>query len=49
MTKTELQSKMLSGISDEYDKTEGSFFSDAIAPVAIELEKSYKKASGNSG
>lgn len=41
MTKEELQVEMLAEISDEYDKTQGSFFYDAIAPVAIELEKSY--------
>lgn len=41
MTKSELQTRMLSEISDEYDKSEGSFFADAVAPVAIELEKSY--------
>ena len=41
MTKEELQARMLSNISDEYDKTEGSFFSDAVSPVAIELENSY--------
>jgi uncharacterized phage protein gp47/JayE len=33
-----IQDRMLSNISDEYDKTEGSFFYDAIKPVAIELE-----------
>ena len=32
---------MLADISDDYDKSVGSFFFDAIAPVAIELEKSY--------
>lgn len=41
MTKDELQARMLANISNDYDKSEGSFFSDAIAPVAIELEKSY--------
>lgn len=40
-TKKEIQSRMLADISNEYDKTEGSFFYDATAPVAIELEKSY--------
>ena len=43
MTKEDLQASMLSDISSEYDKTEGSFFYDAITPVAIELEKSYEE------
>jgi uncharacterized phage protein gp47/JayE len=34
-----IQSRMLGNISDEYDKTVGSFFYDATKPVAIELEK----------
>ncbi|QEK13733.1 baseplate J/gp47 family protein (plasmid) [Crassaminicella thermophila] len=37
-----IHERMLSNISDEYDKTEGSFFYDATKPVAIELEKAYK-------
>lgn len=37
-TKEEILARMLSNISDEYDKTEGSFFYDAEMPVAIELE-----------
>lgn len=41
VTKETLQTRMLADISDDYDKSEGSFFFDAIAPVAIELEKSY--------
>ncbi len=36
-----IQDRMLQNISDEYDKTEGSFFYDAIKPVAIELENAY--------
>lgn len=32
-----IKERMLSNISDEYDKTEGSFFYDAIKPAAIEL------------
>jgi uncharacterized phage protein gp47/JayE len=32
---------MLQNISDEYDKSEGSFFYDVIKPVAIELETAY--------
>lgn len=41
MTKEELKDNMLSCIDDKYDKSEGSFFYDAITPVAIEMEKSY--------
>lgn len=43
MNKDELKEVMLGEVDDSYDKTEGSFFSDAITPVAIELEKSYEK------
>ena len=38
-----IQNRMLDNISDEYDKTEGSFFYDAIKPVSIELESSYNQ------
>ncbi len=38
-----IQNRMLSHISAEYDKSEGSFFYDAIKPVAIELESSYRE------
>ncbi|MBN7773162.1 baseplate J/gp47 family protein [Clostridium aminobutyricum] len=41
ITKETLKTRMLADISNDYDKSEGSFFFDAIAPVAIELEKSY--------
>lgn len=41
MTKEELQKRMLNNISDDYDKSEGSFFCDAVTPVATELSKSY--------
>nr|WP_315020942.1 baseplate J/gp47 family protein [uncultured Aminipila sp.] len=41
VTKEELKTRMLAEISNDYDKSEGSFFFDAISPVAIELEKSY--------
>lgn len=41
VTKEEFTTRMLADISNDYDKTEGSFFFDAISPVAIELEKSY--------
>ena len=43
-TKEVIQERMLSNISDEYDKSEGSFFYDVIKPVAIELEALYAKA-----
>ncbi|QEK12572.1 baseplate J/gp47 family protein [Crassaminicella thermophila] len=38
-----IQNRMLQNISDEYDKTEGSFFYDVLKSVAIELENAYKK------
>ena len=38
MTKQEILSRLLSNISDEYDKAVGSFFYDAEYPIAIELE-----------
>lgn len=38
-----IQNRMLQNISDEYDKTEGSFFYDVLKPVAIELENAYKE------
>lgn len=40
-TKETIQSRLLSNINDEYDKTEGSFFYDVEMPVAIELETAY--------
>jgi len=43
-TRDEIQTRMLANISDEYDKTEGSFFYDAIKPVAIEMESAYLDA-----
>ncbi|MFV0517822.1 MAG: baseplate J/gp47 family protein [Aminipila sp.] len=42
LTSADLRKRMLADISDDYDKSEGSFFFDAISPVAIELEKSYE-------
>lgn len=36
-----IQERLLANISNEYDKSEGSFFYDAEVPVAIELESSY--------
>lgn len=38
-----IQERMLSNIDDSYDKSEGSFFYDALKPVAIELENTDKK------
>lgn len=43
-SKEVIQERMLSNISDEYDKTEGSFFYDATRPVAIEFENLSAKA-----
>lgn len=43
-TRETIQERMLSNIGDEYDKSQGSFFYDATAPVAIELEKADSKA-----
>ena len=33
--------RLLNQISDEYDKTAGSFFFDTQKPLAIELEQAY--------
>jgi len=40
-TVEQIHKNMLGNISNEYDKSRGSFFYDATKPVAIELEKSY--------
>lgn len=40
-SKEVIQARLLSNISDEYDKTEGSFFYDAEMPLSIELENAY--------
>lgn len=40
-SKDVVQARLLSNISDEYDKSEGSFFYDVEMPVSIELEKAY--------
>lgn len=32
-------SRMLQSVDDKYDKTEGSFFYDAMVPIAIEIEE----------
>lgn len=45
-SKETIQARLLSNISDEYDKSEGSFFYDAEMPVAIELETAYKTMNG---
>lgn len=37
-SKDVIQERMLNNISNDYDKTEGSFFFDATTPAAIELE-----------
>lgn len=39
--KETIQARLLANISDEYDKTEGSFFYDVEMPVSIELEDAY--------
>jgi uncharacterized phage protein gp47/JayE len=41
MTREEIKNRMLSHISDEYDKSDGSFFHDVINALAIELEAAY--------
>lgn len=43
MTREELRNHMLSAISDEYDKSQGSFFYDVINALAVELEDAYKQ------
>lgn len=43
-TREVIQVRMLSNISSEYDKSQGSFFYDATAPVAIEMERMGSKA-----
>jgi len=39
----EILNRMLSNISNDYDKTEGSFIYDAIKPAAVELGLAYEK------
>jgi uncharacterized phage protein gp47/JayE len=41
-----IQARLLSNISDEYNKSEGEFMYDAEKPVAIELESAYVKIEG---
>ncbi|MCR4719707.1 MAG: baseplate J/gp47 family protein [Firmicutes bacterium] len=43
MTKEEILSRLLSNISDEYDKSVGSFFYDVEKPVSDELETVYSQ------
>ncbi len=45
MMREDIKNHMLSQISDEYDKSEGSFFYDVINALALELEKAYKQQS----
>ena len=45
-SRTVIQARLLSDISDEYNKSEGEFMYDAEIPVAIELEKSYSIVDG---
>ncbi len=40
---TDILAEMLSNISDDIDKTEGSFIYDSLAPVSIELAILYKE------
>jgi uncharacterized phage protein gp47/JayE len=41
--RTTIQNRMLSGIPEEYDTSEGSFFYDAVKPIAVELETAYQQ------
>ncbi|WDV47149.1 baseplate J/gp47 family protein [Clostridiaceae bacterium M8S5] len=41
MNKEELQKRMLNNVDKKFDRSEGSFFYDALKPVAIELEGAY--------
>ena len=43
MTKDEILSRLLSDISDEFDKDVGSFFYDVTKPAAEEFETSYAR------
>lgn len=43
MKREEIQNRILSNISNQYDKSHGSFFYDTISPVAIELENQNEK------
>lgn len=42
-SKEEIRDRMLANVSDEYDKSEGQFFNDNLAAVAIELEQGYQR------
>ena len=41
MTKDEILSRLLSDISDEFDKSVGSFFYDVTKPASEEFEAAY--------
>lgn len=41
-----IQARLLSNVDNTYDKTEGTFFYDALKPVSIEAEKVYVIADG---
>lgn len=43
MTKDEIQSRLLSDISDEFDKDVGSFFYDVTKPASEEFEMAYAR------
>jgi len=48
-TFTELINSMLARIPNKYDKTEGSFIYDSVAPVAKEIENTYTDIDGVAG
>ena len=43
MTKDEILSRLLSDISDEFDKDVGSFFYDVTKPTSEEFETAYAR------
>ena len=43
MTKDEILSRLLSDISDEFDKSVGSFFYDVTKPASEEFEAAYAR------
>lgn len=43
MTREDIRDNMLAQISNEYDKSEGSFFYDVIKALAVELEDTYRE------
>jgi len=46
-TQDEIRNRLLAAIPESFDKTEGSFFYDAIMPAAIELALAYAQADKN--